>query len=268
MVEKPFAAYLLTLSLHHPFAGFPSHLEKLDVGIWKGTPVGNFLHTMHFFDASLAAFMADLERGGLADDAVVAIWGDHDAGFEWRPEVASAMGATHDAAGWYLSQEVPLFIRVPNVDTLRGERTVAAGHTDVAPTLLAVLGIDPAAPRVNGVTFETDDSGRYTGVFRGPGAARLFMGAVPRRFSVARRTRQTVRALRQAARYGVTSLSDMSDDEQLRIYEQLHERGELTVRVHFRYGLERWNELRERGVAVGSGDEWIRLGALKGSSLR
>jgi hypothetical protein len=100
---------------------------------------------MHFFDASLATFVADLEREGLADDTVIAIWGDHDAGFPWRPEVASAMGATHDAAGWYLSQEVPLFIKVPGVDLLRGERTVPAGHTDVAPTLLALLGIDPAS---------------------------------------------------------------------------------------------------------------------------
>jgi phosphoglycerol transferase MdoB-like AlkP superfamily enzyme len=144
VAERPFAAYLLTLSLHHPFAGFPSHLQELDVGKWRATPFGNFLHTMHFFDTSLAAFVADLEREGRADDTVIAIWGDHDAGFPWRPEVASAMGATHDAAGWYLSQEIPLFIKVPGVEALRGERTVAAGHTDVAPTLLALLGIDPA----------------------------------------------------------------------------------------------------------------------------
>ena len=54
------------------------------------------------------------------------------------------MGVTNDAAGWYLSQEVPLFIKVPGVDFLHGERTVPAGHADVAPTLLALLGIDPA----------------------------------------------------------------------------------------------------------------------------
>jgi len=142
--DRPFAAYLLTLSLHHPFDGFPAHLEELDVGEWGGTDYGNFLHTMHFFDASLAAFVTALERQGLADSTVIAIWGDHDAGFPWRPKIASAMGASHDAVGWYLSQEVPLLIRVPGVDWLRGERTVPAGHLDVAPTLLALLGVDPA----------------------------------------------------------------------------------------------------------------------------
>ena len=141
---QPFAAYLLTLSLHHPFDGFPPHLEELDVGIWDGTPFGNFLHTMHFFDASLAAFVAVLEHEGIAENTVIAIWGDHDAGFPWRSEIAAAMGATHDAAGWYLSQEVPLFIKVPGSDFLRGERAVPAGHADVAPTLLALLGVDPS----------------------------------------------------------------------------------------------------------------------------
>jgi phosphoglycerol transferase MdoB-like AlkP superfamily enzyme len=143
--SQPFAAYLLTLSLHHPFEGFPAHLEDLDVGSWDGTPFGNFLHTMHFFDASLAAFVAELKNLGLGENTVIAIWGDHDAGFPWRAEIAAAMGATHDPAGWYLSQEVPLFIKVPGTDLLRGERVVPAGHADVAPTLLALLGVDPAA---------------------------------------------------------------------------------------------------------------------------
>jgi len=143
-MERPFAAYLLTLSLHHPFEGFPEHLQELDVGRWQGTPFGNFLHTMHFFDRAMAEFVADLERQGLADNTLIAIWGDHDAGFEWRPEIASALGATFDPAGWYLSQEVALFISVPGVPELRGERLVPAGHIDVAPTVLALLGIDPA----------------------------------------------------------------------------------------------------------------------------
>jgi phosphoglycerol transferase MdoB-like AlkP superfamily enzyme len=142
--ERPFAAYLLTLSLHHPFAGFPEHLKELNIGRWEGTPFGNFLHTMKFFDRALAGFVADLERDGLSGSTVIAIWGDHDAGFDWRSEIAAAMGATFDPAGWYLSQEVPLVIKVPGAPELSGERPVAAGHVDVAPTLLALLGIDPA----------------------------------------------------------------------------------------------------------------------------
>jgi lipoteichoic acid synthase len=31
-LPEPFAAWFLTLSLHHPFSGFPDHLQELDVG--------------------------------------------------------------------------------------------------------------------------------------------------------------------------------------------------------------------------------------------
>jgi predicted amidohydrolase YtcJ len=50
----------------------------------------------------------------------------------------------------------------------------------------------------------------------------------------------------------------------LDIYRELHRTGDLTVRIHFRPGLDRWKELADRGIRVGSGDEWIRLGTLKG----
>ncbi len=129
---------------------------------------------------------------------------------------------------------------------------------------LKAAGVDPTNPTAPGIEFVTDASGRFTGIMRGEGVRRLFASKRPRRFSHARRVRQTKHALEEIARRGVTSVSDMSDDEQLEIYRELHETGELTVRVHFRYGLERWKELADRNIKVGSGDEWIRLGSLKG----
>jgi phosphoglycerol transferase MdoB-like AlkP superfamily enzyme len=143
--QQPFCAYLLTLSLHHPFSGFPDHLKVLDVGVWEDTPLGNFLHTMHFFDTSLESFVAGLAEAGLAESSVITIWGDHDAGFAWTSEIASVMGVTHNPAGWYLSQEVPLLIRIPGQNAPRGEVSAVAGHTDIAPTLLALLGVDPSS---------------------------------------------------------------------------------------------------------------------------
>jgi len=143
-LPEPWCAYLLTLSLHHPFDGFPDHLKVLDVGDWEGTPFGNYLHTMHYFDGALADFVTALDGEGLLDHTVVALWGDHDAGFEWRSEIAAAIGFAHDAAGWYLSQQVPLVIRVPGEIGPPGALAVPAGHADVAPTLLALLGVDPA----------------------------------------------------------------------------------------------------------------------------
>lgn len=141
---EPFCAWLLTLSLHHPFEGFPADLEELDVGRHAGTPFGAYLHTMRLFDRALEAFLGRLDELGLGGRTVIALWGDHDAGFEWTASFAELLGRPHDAAGWYLSQTVPLFVRVPGAAGPAGGHALPAGHVDVAPTLLALLGVDPA----------------------------------------------------------------------------------------------------------------------------
>ncbi len=143
-LSRPFCAWLITLSLHHPFAGFPDRLKVLDLGEREGTPFGNYVHTMHFFDRAFESLVEDLTRHGLADHTVLVLWGDHDAGLEWDRKLAEMTGQPFDSAGWYLSQRVPLIIRVPRRPDLSGVRDLAAGQQDVAPTVLALLGIDPA----------------------------------------------------------------------------------------------------------------------------
>ena len=126
------------------------------------------------------------------------------------------------------------------------------------------LKLDLNNPQAPDVEFLKDSQGRPTGHMRGKGVTRLFNSAIPRNFSRERRVQQTKQALAEIRKYGVTNVSDMSDDMQLDIYRELHRTGDLTVRIHFRPGLDRWKELADRGIKVGSGDDWIRLGALKG----
>ena len=126
------------------------------------------------------------------------------------------------------------------------------------------LKLDPNNPQAPDVEFLRDSNGRINGHMRGKGVTRLFNAVIPRTFSRERRIQQTKNALAEIRKYGVTNVSDMSDDLQLDIYKELHRNGELTVRVHFRPGLDRWKELADQGIRVGSGDEWIRLGGLKG----
>lgn len=125
-------------------------------------------------------------------------------------------------------------------------------------------GTEPAASKVDGVEFLRDSSGRFNGHMRGRGVAALFATVIPKQFSHERRVNQTKNALAEIRKYGVTNISDMSDDEQLDIYRELLKSNDLTVRVHFRPGLERWQEISDRGIRIGSGDDWIRTGALKG----
>ena len=94
-LPRPFAAWLITLSLHHPFDDFPGRHKVLSLGALEGTPFGNYLHTMRFFDTALEEFRASLARAGLLDDTMLVVFGDHDAGFRPRrgdrqPRSASA----------------------------------------------------------------------------------------------------------------------------------------------------------------------------------
>jgi len=195
--------------------------------------------------------IARLPRG---EWIVGGFWGAYDqwaagsAGGQRRAAFIPDMKLIEDITGDY-----PMFIR-------KFDDSEFAANT----AALKAAGIDPDDPQAADVEFIRDGNGRFTGRMRGRGAMRLFAGKIPRRFSRERRMQQTRRALEEIRKYGVTNVSDMSDDEQLEIYRELHAKGELTVRIHFRPGLDRWKELAERGIRIGSGDDWIRLGAVKG----
>jgi phosphoglycerol transferase MdoB-like AlkP superfamily enzyme len=141
-MERPFCAFLITLSLHHPFADFPDHHKTLELGELDGQPFGNYLHTMHFFDQAWERFVAELEAAGIADSTVIVLWGDHDAGLGWEAETAAAMDIRWHEPDWYLSERVPLVVHLPGGDAETVDRV--AGQADVAPTVLALLGVDPA----------------------------------------------------------------------------------------------------------------------------
>ncbi|HEX7295476.1 MAG TPA: amidohydrolase [Pyrinomonadaceae bacterium] len=181
-------------------------------------------------------------------------WGAYD---QWAAGSAGGQMREHFSPDMRIIEDItvgyPMFIRKFDDSEFAANRRA-----------LQAVKVDPNNPSAPDVEFLKDSQGRFNGHMRGPGVMRLFGPVVPRTFSRDRRIRQTQYALKEIRRFGVTNVSDMSDDMQLDIYRELHQKGELTVRVHFRPGLDRWKELSDKGIKVGSGDEWIRLGALKG----
>jgi len=143
-LRQPFFAWLITLSLHHPFDSFPDNLKTLKLGRWDGTPFGNYLQAMHFFDAAFGELMSTMRASGLLNRTIVVVYGDHDAGFPWRKRFADVIGIHQHVLDWSLQDRVPLLIHVPGDQPPRGERSLPAGLTDVAPTVLDLLGINAA----------------------------------------------------------------------------------------------------------------------------
>ena len=175
-------------------------------------------------------------------------WAAGSAGNQRREPFAPDISLVND-----ITADYPMFIR-------KFDDSQFAAN----PAAFRALKLDLINPQAPDVEFLRDSQGRINGHMRGKGVTRLFNAAIPRTFSRERRIQQTKNALAEIRKHGVTNVSDMSDDMQLDIYRELHRKGELTLRVHFRPGLDRWKELADQGVRIGSGDEWIRLGALKG----
>ena len=223
---------------------FQSAAQFLEFNIMRAS-------TQDEFVARVKEVTARLPKG---EWIVGGFWGAYDqwaagsAGNERREPFAPDMSLVNAIAAEY-----PMFIR--KFDDSQFAANEAA---------FRALKLDLKKPKARDVEFLRDSQGRINGHMRGKGVTRLFNAHIPRSFSRERRLQQTKNALAEIRQFGVTNVSDMSDDLQLDIYKELHRNGELTVRVHYRPGLDRWKEISKQGIRVGSGDEWIRLGALKG----
>jgi predicted amidohydrolase YtcJ len=77
-------------------------------------------------------------------------------------------------------------------------------------------------------------------------------------------------ALKEAREVGVTSVQDMDGSapatrrKLFRLYQRLARRGQLTLRVELYWPLAEWAKLAKLGVTQGLGDNWVRIGGLKG----
>lgn len=147
--SEPFMAFLVTLSTHHPY-DLPARHRRLRVGDVEGTLLGEYLHAAHYVDAALGEFVGRLERSGLLERSVLVVFGDHRA--ELGPPAdlrrllhgEAARPAGLDPRGWRDEHRLPLLVRLPG-DSAAGVYDVTAGHLDIAPTVLDLVGIPPSS---------------------------------------------------------------------------------------------------------------------------
>jgi len=140
-LPKPFFAFLVTLSLHHPYDHFPDALKRLELGALEGSALGNYLHGMHHLDGALARLFAALEQLGLADTTMVAIYGDHDSRLPLSPELLTLAGVSSWSFAAPLQQDRIAGLLVLPRAPVRGIVDAVGGHIDLAPTFLHYLGV-------------------------------------------------------------------------------------------------------------------------------
>jgi predicted amidohydrolase YtcJ len=144
------------------------------------------------------------------------------------------------------------------------------GHMGVVNThVLKMANItaktdDPAG----GVIYRKPNSKEPTGLLR-DNAMDLIGGLVPApsEDEIAESVRN---ALDEARSVGVTSVQDMDGSDPasrrklFRLYQNLARSGKLTLRVDLRWPLSDWNEIAKLGAESGLGDDWVKIGGLKG----
>ncbi|HVF42328.1 MAG TPA: amidohydrolase [Pyrinomonadaceae bacterium] len=129
------------------------------------------------------------------------------------------------------------------------------------------------ALKLAGVTRETPDppgglivrdpaTGEPTGVLKD--AAQGFVWKVFPEPSFEEKLEAARAATAHAAAHGVTSVQDMSAGNDVGVYQTLLERGELMTRIYAVSPLSDWERLGRVGVRRAFGDDWLRIGGLKG----
>jgi len=142
------------------------------------------------------------------------------------------------------------------------------GHMALANSrALDLAGADADTPDVAGGEIVRDADGRLTGILK-DNAMLLVQKVIP---APTERQLDTYldAAMRYVAEHGVTTVHDMYDNVEdgwqgLDTYRRARARGALITRIYAVTPLAEWPRLRDEVAKHGHGDEWLRIGGVKG----
>ncbi len=137
------------------------------------------------------------------------------------------------------------------------------GHMNLANSAaLAAARIDRFTKDIAGGTIVRDAAGEPTGVLK-DNAQSLMDGIEPPR-NDAEWTRALDTAMAHVAARGVTTVNHMGDWVALAALGKAHDAHTLRTRIVAAVPLQAWARLRDTMAARGPGDEWLRIGTVKG----
>ena len=138
------------------------------------------------------------------------------------------------------------------------------GHMALANSLaLKLAGVtkDTQDPE-GGVIVRDPKTGEPTGILK-DGAESLVERVAPDKSFEEKHVAAKV-ATEHAAQMGVTSVTDMSADGDVGLYQYMLERGELKTRIYAIRSIVSWEPLARTGVRAAFGSDRLRIGGLKG----
>jgi predicted amidohydrolase YtcJ len=121
---------------------------------------------------------------------------------------------------------------------------------------LKLADITDATPNPANGEIVRDANGKATGVLKGA-AADIVRRVIPP-IPFEQRLTQVRAVLKEAREGGVTTMQDLTSPEQLRAYQELQRRGELTSRIMLRPTLDNVTHTAALGITRGFGDDWLK----------
>ena len=139
---RPWYAFLVTMSTHHPFR-LPVEKQELHFPpeLGSGTTAG-YLQCVRYTDGAIGELVERLRAAGTLDDTVLVLYGDHMGIGRGNSDLAAFLGIEPgDEVGLLQAEKrVPFLIRLPG-GAGAGERREVAGQLDIAPTLAGLLDL-------------------------------------------------------------------------------------------------------------------------------
>ena len=153
------------------------------------------------------------------------------------------------------------------IDTLTPDTPVFVsrydGHMGLANSVaLRLAGITAKTPDPPGGTVVRDAEGNPTGALKD--AATDYIDKVIPPLTHEQRLKIVKRALAYAASVGVTSVQHLvASYEDIGVYSELLQRGELTVRIYAAPSITHVDDIAKLGIGHAFGGPYLRIGALK-----
>jgi predicted amidohydrolase YtcJ len=157
-----------------------------------------------------------------------------------------------------------------DIDDITGNTPVFVkrmdGHMGIANSkALELAGITRDTPSPEGGLIVKDPkTGEPTGILK-DNAMDIMLNAIPDH-TVDDYYEAALTALKEARRFGITSVQDILTVKEIPAYDaykKLESEGKLTCRISIRWPIDDYKTLISKNIKVGSGDKYLRLGAVK-----
>lgn len=137
------------------------------------------------------------------------------------------------------------------------------GHMALANSYaLKLAGIDKNTPSPAGGIIEKDPvTGEPTGILKDN--AMNLVGALTPASTEKEREASLESALKETARFGITSVHDITYRNDLKTYISFEKLGKLTTRIYTRIPISEYQNLSHSGITYNFGSDLIKLGSLK-----